>query len=251
VEFTNEPGALSIYRYRIMPHWFETMEEHLWLLPDEEGEEGARFIKKALRLRKGQAVLDAPCGAGRIAFHLACQGCAVTGVDLRPQFVNRARRRFRKGGVQGRFKVMDLRRLEFEQEFDGIFNWGGSFGYFSERENLELLRRYARALRPGGRVLVDQVYREYILRHFAPEKLRGEVIVRNYWDKDTQRIISRRIVNRRNDPKNMSSMRLYTFRETKELFEQAGLVVEAFYGSFQGEKFRRSSPHLIAVGRKP
>lgn len=234
-----------------MPDWFETMEERHWLLPDEKGEEEARFIKKALRLRKGQAVLDAPCGAGRIAFHLACQGCAVTGVDLRPQFVNRARCRFRKSGLDGRFRVMDLRSLDFEEEFDAAFNWGGSFGYFSESENLELLRRYARALRPGGRLLIDQVNREYILRHFMPEKRRGEVIVRNYWDKDTQRIISRRIVDGRNDPKNMSSMRLYTFQETKELFEQAGLRAEAFYGSFQGEKFRRSSPHLIAVGRMP
>jgi hypothetical protein len=32
-----------------MPHWFETMEEHLWLLPDEKGEEEARFIKKAMK----------------------------------------------------------------------------------------------------------------------------------------------------------------------------------------------------------
>jgi SAM-dependent methyltransferase len=145
---------------------------------------------------------------------------------------------------------MDLRSLDFKEEFDAAFNWGGSFGYFSDEENLELLRRYARALSPGGRVLVDQVYREYILRHFMPEKRRGEVIVRNYWDKDKQRIISRRIVDGRNDPKNMSSMRLYTFRETRELFKQSGLVVEAFYGSFKGEKFRRSSPHMIAVGRK-
>jgi len=240
-----------------MPDWFETMEEHLWLLPvhriqirNEKGEEEARFIKKALLLRKGQAVLDAPCGAGRIAFHLAYHGCAVTGVDLRAQFVNRARRRFRTQGLSGRFKVMDLRRMDFEQEFDGIFNWGGSFGYFSEKENLELLRRYARALRPGGRLLIDQVYREYILRHFAPQKRRGEVIVRNYWDKNAQRIISRRIVNGRNDPKNMSSMRLYTFRETRQLFEKAGLTIEAFYGSFKGEEFRRSSPHMIAVGWK-
>jgi len=233
-----------------MSDWFEKMEEHLWLLPDEEGEEEARFIKKALRLRKGQRVLDAPCGAGRIAFHLARAGCAVTCVDLRAQFVNRARRRFRNEGLSGKFLVMDLRKLDFEKEFDGIFNWGGSFGYFSDEENLELLRRYAHALRPGGQLLVDQVYREYILRHFMPEKRRGEVIVRNYWDRDAQRIISRRIVDGRNDPKNMSSMRLYTFQETKELFKQAGLFVEAFYGSFKGEKFRRSSPHLIAVGRK-
>lgn len=233
-----------------MPDWFETMEESLWLLPDEEGETEARFIKKALRLRKGQKVLDAPCGAGRIAFHLARGGCVVTGVDLRPWFVNRARRKFRTGGLDGRFMVMDLRNLDFEGEFDAVFNWGGSFGYFSDEENLDLIRRYACALQPGSRLLIDQVHREYILQHFIQERHRGEVIVRNYWDKDTQRIISRRIVNGRNDPKNMSSMRLYTFRETKKMFEKVGLRVESFYGSFKGEEFHRSSPHLIAIGRK-
>jgi tRNA U34 5-carboxymethylaminomethyl modifying GTPase MnmE/TrmE len=33
------------YRNRNMPDWFETMEEHLWLLPDEKGEEEARFLQ--------------------------------------------------------------------------------------------------------------------------------------------------------------------------------------------------------------
>jgi SAM-dependent methyltransferase len=146
---------------------------------------------------------------------------------------------------------MDLRRLEFEEEFDGVFNWEGSFGYFSEKENFDLIRRYARALRPGGRMLIDQGNREYILRHFIPERRRGTIITQNYWDKDAQRIISRRIINGRNDPKNISSMRLYTRRETEQLFEQAGLIVDAFYGSFSGEKFRRSSQRMIAVGRKP
>jgi hypothetical protein len=30
-----------------MPHWFETMEERLWLLPDEEGEREAWFLSIA------------------------------------------------------------------------------------------------------------------------------------------------------------------------------------------------------------
>ena len=45
-----------------MKNWFETMDDRLWLKPDAVGEEEARFIKQALRLRRGHAVLDAPCG---------------------------------------------------------------------------------------------------------------------------------------------------------------------------------------------
>jgi tRNA U38,U39,U40 pseudouridine synthase TruA len=47
-------------------------------------------------------------------------------------------------------KVGDLRGLDFNEEFEGVYNWGGSFGYFSDEENADVLRRYVRALRPGG-----------------------------------------------------------------------------------------------------
>ena len=78
-----------------MPDWFETMEDRFWLHPDDVGGAEARFILKALHLRPGDAVLDAPCGAGRVSFHLARAGCVVTGIDLRRTFIRRARRRFR------------------------------------------------------------------------------------------------------------------------------------------------------------
>ena len=67
--------------------WFENFDEQLWLKPDDIGQDEARFVKKALRLRKGQSVLDAPCGAGRIAVHLAKAGCRVTGIDLQKNFI--------------------------------------------------------------------------------------------------------------------------------------------------------------------
>lgn len=52
-------------------------DDTLWLTPDNIGTDEATFIKRALRLRKGQRVLDAPCGADRIAVHLAKAGCII------------------------------------------------------------------------------------------------------------------------------------------------------------------------------
>ena len=51
-------------RHRVPRNWFETVEDRVWLPPDAQGEQEALFIRKALHLRKGQRVLDAPCGAG-------------------------------------------------------------------------------------------------------------------------------------------------------------------------------------------
>jgi len=48
----------------------------------------------------------------------------------------------------------------------------------------------------------------------------------------------------------VSSIRLYTPSQMRRLCERAGLTVEAMYGHFLGEEYRRSSRRLIVVGRK-
>jgi cyclopropane fatty-acyl-phospholipid synthase-like methyltransferase len=81
-----------------MVEWYETLDDSMWLRSDHGGEEEATFIAKRLHLRPGNRVLDAPCGAGRLAFPLAEMGFDVVGVDLRKSFVSRARRRFQRAG---------------------------------------------------------------------------------------------------------------------------------------------------------
>ena len=232
------------------PPWFETLEDDIWLRPDEMGSEEAAFIKEALRLRKGQAVLDAPCGAGRIAVHLAQAGCLMTGIDLRPSFIDRACQRFRRERVPGNFSVRDLRDLQFVGAFHGIYNWFSSFGYFSEGENLQVLEGYFRALRSGGRLLIDQLNRERILRKFVAERQDGAILTRNIWEERTQRLEARRIIDGTENPKNRSSIRLYTLGQMSDLFKRVGFAVEAVYGSIEGEAYCRSSRQMLVVGRK-
>jgi SAM-dependent methyltransferase len=78
---------------------------------------------------------------------------SVVGVDFSPAMLTEARR----GGTGPRLEFVqgDMRRLDYEREFDAVVNLYTSFGYFSPRENLDVLRGMARALRPGGRILID------------------------------------------------------------------------------------------------
>jgi SAM-dependent methyltransferase len=235
-----------------MGEWFEEFAEGLWLKPDEEGAEEAAFITGALRLQTGDSVLDAPCGAGRIAVHVARHGCAVTGVDLQESFLQRARAMLRNEGLDGRFLQMDLREMAFRDEFDGAHDWFGSFGYFSDEENRHVLERFATALRPGGRLLIDQVNREYVLRNFRATMERPGLRITNRWNARTQRIEGEWITTADGEEEHShSSMRLYTPAQLKRAFEHAGPEVEATYGDFDGSPYRRASRRLIVVGRKP
>ena len=233
-----------------MPDWFETMDDDLWLRPDEVGQDEAHFLKDALHLRQGQAVLDAPCGAGRIAVHLARAGCHVTGYDLREAFIARATKRFRDAGLDGAFVIGDLRTMDFQGEFHAAFNWLGSFGYFDDGGNLEVAKRYARALLPGGRLLIDQPNREFLIRNFVAVRDAGSLTVRNRWDREAERVISERVIGGVSAPRNRSSMRLYTPLQMRLLLEEAGLRAEAMYGSSAGDGWRRSSRRMITVARK-
>jgi len=234
-----------------MNDWFETMAERFWLHPDHVGGGEAKFILKTLRLHCGDTVLDAPCGAGRVSFHLAKAGCVVTGIDLRDAFIRRARRRFRVAGLQGTFRVSDLRQLDMEGQFDGILSWAGSFGYFSDSENARLVAAYVRALRPGGRLLIDLPNREHTLRHFRREVESDSVIYRSHWDARNERMTTRRIVAGTDDRRNTSSVRLYTPAQTRALFERQGLIVEQMHRSLVFEAFGKSVPRMVSVGRKP
>ncbi len=232
--------------------WFENYEERGFGLKDDEtGEDEARFIRRVLRLRKGRAVLDAPCGAGRIAIHLARSGLCVTGVDLTASYIRRARRRFRWEKLPGEFLECDMREISFDAQFNAVVNWQGSFGFFSDLDNLDVLRRFARALKPGGRALIDQPNREFALRHFRSRAQRGGVTITAKWNPTTERAGTIHSFVRNGKPtKARMSIRLYTPGQFRRLFEQAGLEVEAMYGNLDGSEYSRGSPRIYIVGRK-
>jgi SAM-dependent methyltransferase len=123
------------------------------------------FLETALALPTGGEVLDVACGYGRHAIGLARRGYRVTGVDFNPHYLEAAEDDATAVGATARWVTADMRALPFEREFDGAYSYFTSFGYFSDEENERVLAGVARALRPGGRFLLDVLNRDWILTH--------------------------------------------------------------------------------------
>ncbi|ARF82610.1 class I SAM-dependent methyltransferase [Kitasatospora aureofaciens] len=104
-------------------------------------------------------VLDAGCGTGSLAELVAADGHRVTGVDLAPRMVARARAKLAAAGAAGRFVVGDAGAPPVRD---------GSFDVLLCRHVIwtlpapeRALRAWVRLLRPGGRlVLVEGRWRE-------------------------------------------------------------------------------------------
>ena len=133
-------------------------------LGDERSEGDVEDIVRFLGLEAGEAVLDAPCGHGRISNRLAERGMRVVGVDASALFVETAQ----AGGTTADHRVGDLRELPVDGPFDAAISWFTSFGYFDDDGNRKVLAEYRRVLRPGGRLLLELHNRDELVRRFTP-----------------------------------------------------------------------------------
>jgi len=232
--------------------WFADFDESFWFAArrDFDPATEAEFIKRQLKLRRGQSILDAPCGQGRVSLPLARLGLTVTGVDLDAAFIRHAKSKFRREKLDGTFLACDLRQLEMRGLFHGACNWFGSFGYFSDVENAEVVRCMVRALRPGGRLLIEMPGREYVLRNFVEEHDLPEVTVTNRWDAETERVHGIWKSKRPGGKTRPSSIRLYTPRQVTLVMQDAGLESIELLDGATGDEYHRRAKRMVAVGQK-
>jgi SAM-dependent methyltransferase len=140
--------------------YLRTMEK----ISDEQIAREVDFIEESLSIERGGAVLDLACGTGRHAVELACRGYEVVGFDLSLAMLARAGDEAQDRAAKLNFVQGDMREMTFDEQFDGIFCWNTSFGYFEEEKNALVVDRVHRALKAGGLFLLDVVNREFLVR---------------------------------------------------------------------------------------
>ncbi|MFH0962390.1 MAG: class I SAM-dependent methyltransferase [Planctomycetota bacterium] len=216
----------------------------------------ARLVKRLLRVRRGASILDVPCGMGRITLPLAEMGLVMTGVDLTGSYLARARRDARKRGLDVRFIESDMRRIDFDREFTAAFNWFGSFGYFSDADNLAFCRAVFRTLNAGGRFLIEGLNKSWMLSHFRERmehKIGGvRITTRNRWNDRTQRTHSLYTFSRGKTTETiLLKMRIFNGADIRMLLRAAGFRTVTLFGWPPLQPFTRHSRRIIAVATKP
>ncbi|HXV57962.1 MAG TPA: class I SAM-dependent methyltransferase [Gaiellaceae bacterium] len=121
---------------------YDAVAELIWSV-------GERLVER-LGVREGEAVLDVACGTGNAALPAAEAGARVTGLDLTPELLERARQRAEGAGVEIDWAEGDAEDLPFEDEsFDVVLS---TFGCMFAPRHALVARELARVLRPGGRI---------------------------------------------------------------------------------------------------
>jgi len=259
------PEALSQRprKKRLRP-WFEEVfdEDYLRTLPFMTADQTLRevaFIKDALSPPADGHILDVACGYGRHAIELSQRGLRVTGLDLSLPLLIRAADESQRRALSVNFVHADMREMAFDSQFDGAYCVLSSFGYFDEDTNLKVATSICRALKPGGRFLLDTLNRDYIV---------SDLPTRVWWEGDgcvvleevdfnfhTSRVIIRRSVVFQ-DGRQMEqdiSIRAYSLHELGKMLRQAGFRVLDVSGSLatKGNFFGATSRNIIMVCERP
>ncbi len=109
----------------------------------------AERVLERLALRRGEHVLDAGCGSGRVTEMLLERGAEVTAVDQSPSMVEAARAR-----LAGRAQVLqcDIAEIELPEPVDAVFS-NAVCHWVPDHD--KLFAALHRALRPGGRLVAQ------------------------------------------------------------------------------------------------
>jgi SAM-dependent methyltransferase len=254
------PNAAELKR----ANWFVDVfsEEYLRTLPKDiarQTEVETEFILESLGVKKGARIFDLACGFGRHSINLARRGYEVAGLDLSMAMLQRALTEAQRHALSIKFIHGDMRELNFNEIFDACFLWQTSFGYFDDRTNFKVLQGVHRALKSGGRVLIDMVNRDYVVAEMPSrtwwEGVECVFLEEVEFDYETSVLHTKRsfIYEDGSPPQEFNSyIRLYSLHELNQILSIAGFDLLEVTGELchRGSFLGPNSHSMILLAEK-
>jgi len=236
--------------------WAET---YAFMFPDSSFASAVEQVDQLIRLSGVErgSLLDMGCGPGRYSVPFAKRGFSVTGVDITPFLMQKARAYAAREQVEIEIVEQDMRYFRRPAAFDLALSMLTSFGYFDdERENLAVLENIYASLRPGGVFVFDTYGKEIIARVFletSSQKLPdgGLIVQRREVVRDWSQMENEWLVIKDGQARTFLLRHwIYSGHEFKEHLARAGFTEIQLCGDLNGKPYGRDADRLIAVGRK-
>jgi SAM-dependent methyltransferase len=127
--------------------------------PDHYQHDHAFVLEQAVGLGSPCRMLDVGCGTGVLVEKALRAGVVVTGIDASAAMVRVAEGRAGKGAVA----VRRMQEIEDEAAYDLVVSLSWTINYCAGRDELvDVLRRLHRALRDGGRLLLQVAHAAHV-----------------------------------------------------------------------------------------
>ena len=215
------------------------------------------FIEKALKLKKGDTILDLCGGRGRHGIELAKRGYQVVILDLNSKFLQEAKKKAKENNINVEVVKSDMRKIPFRNRFDAVINMFNSFGYLeNKKEDVKAIRQIHKSLKPKGKLLIDLVNYKNIITSFFPRDWRevGDyfILENRAFNRRKKLLLTEIIFFNKKTKKKLKAetkLRVYSFSQLKELLEFNGFRIQKVYGDFDFQQFSKSSKRMIILAQ--
>lgn len=161
---------------------------------EQGGEESVELAVRMLQLEGYERVLDLATASGGRTIELCRRGFDVVGAEADTYLLEMASGEAELNGLEPSFVEEDPRYITFDSEFDVVLSLGGGalehFDY--DEENERAFRAAARALRPGGRLLMQLPNLIFIEAHLPArtwiEDDKTVELVEQWWTEPSKRL---------------------------------------------------------------
>ncbi len=233
--------------------WFDSpLYEKLYASRDEkEAKRLANLIASQSSPEMFPEVLDLGCGRGRHSINLASLGYKVTGIDLSPEAIKKAKSIAKTRELKNvRFELGDM-RAKLSEKFSMVVNLFTTFGYFDDDyENELVIQNVSSMLQDDG-----VFYQDFLNYHKVKEDLvsheTGSVDGISY---TIQRSIENGVINKTisfvmqdgSQAEFSEHVKAYTLEWFQNAYSNAGLKITDVYGDYHGNSFsEKKSPRLL------
>jgi SAM-dependent methyltransferase len=243
--------------------------------PDQTEDE-ADFLEDVFSVPAGSALLDVPCGNGRLTVPLAGRGYHMVGVDSAHDFVEDGREAALTAFEHGKpgekhhvaFVEGDMRELgtilppqySSRAGFDGAFCMGNSFGYFDRAGTMRALNAVATVLKPGAAFVIDSQMvaecflvnggvREWVEVGTAPDQIK--MLIENKYDCRSNRLDTEyTFMKAGREERRQATHWVYGVGELCTMLEQSEFEIVSLFSNLDGDDFELGAEKLILVARK-
>lgn len=241
------------------PNFFTENSPYLQhpLLTAERTAKEVDFIISQLNLPPTASLLDVGCGFGRHSIELAQRGYAVVGLDPSVAMIAAAQAGAELAGVSVDFRQVRGESFTTRQQFDAALCLFTTLGQVSESgENSGLVAQVYKALKPGGRFVVEVPQRETTVRNLKTFEKFGQgdryTAVTRQFNPDNNTITETfNVVSPSSTRQYLLCYRLYSLAELNSLLDQAGFSVVTTYADYEGTPLGPESPTMLVTSVKP
>jgi SAM-dependent methyltransferase len=236
--------AVKAYYHKILPFYEAQTEDRNDL----------EFWRTLVAEQRPTFVLELGAGTGRVTEAMK-ESARVLAMDLSLEMLERASARLCGRSIDEcftvEFVVADMRHFAFARRFDLIVASNDPFAHVTRlRERQTILRNIRNHLAPGGRLVLEGLYRPERKRSETPERSMNGISVREVWEPFGKLDCWRAHYYYRRGDQYVNAeftARAWNTAEIKRLFEGCGLNLREIWGDFDRRPVTLDSKRIIVI----